>query len=263
MPQPSILDLYIKSAPNPQNDLDIFQGEWASILPSPHSELKAGSNLLFDDVRVSWFTDEIGGVMNKSVLELGPLEGGHAYMLEKLGASKIVAIEANTRSFLKCLIVKNLLDLKRAQFLCGDFIEFLRQEGLNFQVCFASGVLYHMQNPAELIALLTRCCSEHLFVWTHYYDDVIISSNPALAPKFKSSTQSEYESFKHTLYRQEYQSALGFSGFCGGNASTSCWMTRTDISRWLQHFGFDVEGINFDQPDHPNGPALALVAKRR
>ena len=184
-------------------------------------------------------------------------------MLERSGASEIVAIEANTRSFLKCLIVKNLLDLKRAQFLCGDFVEFLRQEGLSFQVCFASGVLYHMQNPAELISLLARCCSEHLLIWTHYYDGAIISSNPALAPKFKSSTQNEYDGFKHTLYQQEYQSALNYSGFCGGSAPTSCWMTQVDIVRCLQHFGFDVVGTSFEQPDHQNGPAMALIAKQR
>lgn len=263
-PQPSVLDLYVASAPSPQNALDIFKGEWSSALSEPFSHLSAGSSQLFDDARIHWLAGEIGGFTNKSVLELGPLEGGHTCMAEKLGASSIVAIESNTRAFLKSLIIKELYELKRARFLCGDFIEFLRQdEAPSFQVCLASGVLYHMQNPVELIALLTRRCLEHLFLWTHYYDPAVIAATPSLSPKFNSATQSEYAGFQHTLYRQEYQAALAWSGFCGGSAPISAWMTRDDIFRCLEYFGFEVQGINFDQPDHQNGPSLALIAKRR
>jgi hypothetical protein len=126
-------------------------------------------------------------------------------MLEKLHASRIVAIEANTRAFLKCLIIKELLGLQQMRFLCGNFVEYLRQDEENFQICLASGVLYHMQNPAELIALLARRCSEHLFMWTHYYEPTIISANPLVSPKFIGSIDNEYRGFHHTLYRQEYQ----------------------------------------------------------
>jgi hypothetical protein len=186
-------------------------------------------------------------------------------MLEKLGASEITAIESNTRAFLKCLIIKELLKLERARFLCGDFLEFLRQadESVKYQICIASGVLYHMQNPVELIALLSRHCSDHLFLWTHYYDANVISINPVLSPKFTSTSQSEYEGFRHTLYRQEYQAALQWGGFCGGNAPISAWLTREDLTRCLEHFGFDIQGFNFEQLDHPNGSAIALIAKRR
>mgnify|MGYP000013171151 CR=1 FL=1 len=262
--KPSVIDLYIRSAPNPQNALDIFEGEWSSALSEPFSHLRTGAARLFDDGRIYWFAEAIGGVVNKSVLELGSLEAGHTCMLEKLGAASIVAIESNTHAFLKSLIIKELYELKRAHFLCGDFIAFLQQEDThNYQVCLASGVLYHMQNPVELIALLTRRCLEHLLIWTHYYDETIISGNPSLSPKFTDSTQSEYEGFQHTLYRQEYQAALAWNGFCGGNAPSSCWMTRTNIIQCLEHFGFEVQGINFEDPKHPNGPAFALIAKRR
>jgi hypothetical protein len=263
MSQPSILDSYVKSAPNVQNALDIFKGEWASKLPSPFADLDAGSSELFNDARVTWLAEKIGGAVDRSVLELGPLEGGHTYMFEKLGASEIVAIEANTRAFLKCLIIKELFDLKRARFLCGDFVEYLRQEKATFQICFASGVLYHMQNPVELIALLAEHCSEHLFLWTHYYDASVILPSPPLAAKFNGSRQNDYKGFTHTLYRQEYQSALNFAGFCGGSAPTSCWMAKADIVRCLEYFGFEVVATEFDHPDHPNGPAIAFLAKRR
>lgn len=257
-----ILDSYIKSAPDPQNALDIFQGEWSSRLPPPFHNLSAGSALLFDDPRIKWFIEEIGGVSGKSILELGPLEGGHTYLLEKSGAAEITAIEANTRSYLKCLVVKELLKLQKANFLCGDFVEYLGQKGESFEACLASGVLYHMQKPAELIALLTNRCTQYIFLWTHYYNHEIISADPNLSHKFSEPIQGEYQGFKHQLYRQEYKTALGWSGFCGGNAPISYWMTRQDILDCLRYFGFDDLRINFDQPNHPNGPSFAITAIR-
>lgn len=258
----SILDQYSTSAPSPQNALDIFDGEWSSAFPAPLSTLRAGSIELFGDDRVRWFAESVGGVQGKSVLELGPLEGGHSYMLDRLGASSIVAIESNTRAFLKCLIVKELLGLERVHFLFGDFLEYLRTREDTFDLCMASGVLYHMQNPAELVALIGRCCTGHLCLWTHYFDAKIIASNPQLAPKFTENSSQDFEGFRHTLYRQEYRAALNWPGFCGGSAPTSHWMTRDDIFRCLRHFGFEIEGVAFEEPAHPNGPALALVARR-
>ena len=74
-----------------------------------------------------WLVEQLGGVRDLSILELGPLEGGHTYWLEKMGAKSILALEANTRAFLKCLVVKEVYGLERAKFLCGDFMGFLRR----------------------------------------------------------------------------------------------------------------------------------------
>src|SRR5262245_46615088 len=103
-----LLDTYVRTAPDPQNALDIFREEWASKLPPPLDRCQAGPHLLFDDARIRWLDKEAGGVQGRTALELGPLEGGHAYMLEQLGASDVTAVEGNTRAFLKCLVVKEL-----------------------------------------------------------------------------------------------------------------------------------------------------------
>jgi len=119
-----------------------------------------------------------------------------------------------------------------------------------------------MQNPAELIALLAKRCTQHLFLWTHYYDRAIISASQVHAPRFNYSQPAEYEGFQHTLYRQEYQKALDWGGFCGGSAAISNWLSRDDLIRCLRHFGFCDLRFNFDFPSHPNGPALAIIATR-
>jgi hypothetical protein len=261
LPNGVVLDCYVSAAPSPQNALDIFKGDWSSRLPKPFDQFKAGAIDLFRDARMTWMIEQIGGVQGQSVVELGPLEGGHTYMLHEAGASELVAIESNSRAFLKCLIVKELLGLHRARFLYGDFVEYLRSCPRRFDIALASGVLYHMRNPVELIALLARV-TDRIFVWTHYYDSAIITASPALAPKFLSSAVAEYDGFEHTLYRQEYLDALCWSGFCGGSHADSAWMSRSDILSCVRYFGFQDIEIAFEAPDHPNGPSFAFLAQR-
>jgi len=260
---PSVLDRYVTTIPNAQNAVDIFRGEWSSVLPEAAGASSAGFSNLFDDARIKWFIDSIGGVSGKDVLELGPLEGGHTWTLEQRGAASILAIEANTHAFLKCLVTKELLEMKRARFVCGDFLEYLRNTDKAFHVCIACGVLYHMLNPAELIDLLSRHCSDRLFVWTHYYDKALVAANKAIAPRFEQApSPSNYRGFAHTLNRQEYQATLNWGGFCGGVDRASNWLTKEDLFRCIAHFGLEIEAISFDEPNHPNGPALAFSARR-
>jgi hypothetical protein len=256
-----ILDSYVLSIPSAQNALDIFRGEWSSKFPPPFGHLVAGPLQLFQDPRVEWALSVLGGVANKTVLELGPLEGGHSYMLERGGAARVTAIEANTRSFLKCLITKELLGLQRCHFLCGDFVHYLRESRETFDVCFASGVLYHMLDPVELLASLSLH-TDRLFIWTHYYDDELISNNQALRPKFSPGTPHSTAGFEHTLFRQEYLTALEWSGFCGGGRAHSHWMTRADILAALKFLGFKEIITACDEPAHQNGPAFCIAATK-
>src|ERR1035437_8430204 len=99
----SILDSYVRTAHSVQNALDIFVSEWASRLPPPWSKCAAGGIPLFEDGRIVWALQQLGGCEGQRALELGPLEGGHSYMLESHGAASVLAVEANTRAFLKCL----------------------------------------------------------------------------------------------------------------------------------------------------------------
>lgn len=257
-----ILDRYITSFPCEQNALDIFKNEWASRLPEPFAQLAAGNIPLFEDGRINWCVKSLGGIQGQTILELGPLEAGHTYMLEKKGAASILSIEANTRAYLKCLIIKEILDLKRAKFICGDFVKYLQNCATKFDVCIASGVLYHMTNPVELLSLISQV-TDKIFIWTHYYDRDLLAANPhKIAKKFPSSISAEYNGFKHTLYRYEYLTALADPGFCGGSQAFSYWMSRGDILAALEYLGFNEIRINFEKPDHPNGPSFAVLAIR-
>lgn len=256
-----MLDQYVRAAPDPQHAIDIFANDWWSQLPESASTLRAGPLPLFADSRVSWAIEAMDGVAGKTVLELGPLEGGHTYMLERAGAASIVAIEASTRAFLKCLIVKELLDLQRAHFQLGDFEEYLRADGPRFDAVLASGVLYHVRNPVELIHNLGRI-TDRVFIWTQYYVKERVEAIAHMAHRFGHSERAEHAGYPHTLYRYDYGDFLDTTRFAGGSEEFSHWLSREDILGALRHAGFDDIRIGEDDPQHANGPAISLVARR-
>jgi hypothetical protein len=255
----SILDHYVTSAPNAQNAVDIFEGEWSSQFPPEAGALRAGAWPLFEDKRLAWGLAKLGGISGGNALELGPLEAGHTYMLGRAGAASVVAVEANTRAYLKCLIVKETLRMTHAQFLCGDFMEYLRSGPGPFDLCVASGVLYHMKNPAELIGLLSRA-SRRLYLWSHYFDRATMA--PDLAAKFSEGAAAEHDGFRHTLYRQSYGESAARPGFCGAGTQFSHWMSHDDVLGCLRRYGYTRIDVDYPAPDHPYGPNFAIAAVR-
>jgi len=252
---------YFAAAPSPQNALDIFEGEWYTSLPGEYHKLRAGAIGLFDDPRLKWGLSEISDLTGKRVLELGPLEGAHTYMLEHAGAESVTAIDGNPRAYLKCLVLKEVLGLHRSHFLCGNFVEYLRATPPKVDFVVASGVLYHMTNPVQLIELISRV-TDCVFIWTHYYDETAVAKKPEIRRKLIGQHSAEYGGFRHILHRYEYWGSFGLKRFIGGPNPHSFWMERKAILDCLRYFGFQSITTNFEEIDHPDGPALALVARR-
>lgn len=251
---------YVTTLPSAQNALDLFEGEWTARLPSPFQNLKAGDAGVFQDARIAWLGERLDNPGSMHVLECGPHEGGHTYMLEQMGVASILSIEANTHAFLRCLVVKELLGLKRSRFMLGDFVTYLRNSD-HYDLIVACGVLYHLVNPVEAIALMSKA-TDQLYIWSHYYDEQKIKKQPVLAHHFRSSSPAEYGGFKHTLHRQHYQTRLGNAGFNGGSEHYSHWLSRDDLIGSLKFFGFNDITIHFDYPDESIGPSISLLAKR-
>jgi len=257
----NILDEYVTSKPCAQNVVDIFEDQWSSRFPLEAGDLQAGKIELFNDPRMTWGLEQIGGCQGSTVLELGPLEAGHTYMLERGGASAITAVEANTRAFLKCLATREILDLKHVRFLLGDFLEYLRDNEEPYDICVANGVLYHMREPAELIYLISRT-SDRAIIWTQYYDDEVISSDRSKERYFSEKSSHDFRGFKYETHKYSYLEALDSGSFCGGTAPFASWMYRKDILDCLKHFGFNNIKIEFDDPLAGNGPSFCIACTR-
>jgi hypothetical protein len=208
--------------------------------------------------------EELGSIDGFEVLELGPLEAGHTYMLEKSGAN-VFAIEANFDAFMRCLIVKNRFDL-RAKFVLGDFVKSFGP-GKHYDLVIASGVLYHMTNPVDLLQKIAGV-TNRVFLWTHYYEADISLWAPPLQAKIGTKWRpQDAQVFKIgnlpiRVVPQLYEEALGWAGFCGGPEQGSSWIYRDDLLSALRTLGFNDIRISFEALDHPNGPSFCILAQR-
>lgn len=259
--QKAAVSEFFMEKPSPQAIADLFAGEWSSAFPaSSNVVVKPGHAALFDDPRITALERNLGPVAGKKVLELGPLEAAHTYMLHELGAAQITAIEANKRAFLKCLAVKEIFGLQRARFLLGDSVEYLESTDQKFDIILASGILYHMTDPVRMLEALTSH-ADRVFVWTHYYDEAVIRTRNDKA-FFDTPKALDADGALIGAKRGYPEMALSWSGFSGGNQPHAVWLTRDSILNFFAGKGFSTVTVEFDHPSHPNGPAFAFSASR-
>ncbi|MCH6254925.1 hypothetical protein MLD52_00070 [Puniceicoccaceae bacterium K14] len=251
---------FFGTPPSNQNAIDIFEGQWSSYFPDSYETQTGGSAGLFEDERLLWAQENLGGFQNKRILELGPLEGGHSFMIEQMGAEQIDSIEANSEAYLRCLVTKEICKLRRTNFLLGDFTRHIETSNTHYHTGIACGVLYHQRDPINLIRLLASCC-DSLFIWTHYFEKEAISKIEHLKGKFAHSEDVSCEGYEHTLHHYEYGKALEWNGFCGADYASACWLSEDDILNGLQYFGYEITAKKYEP--NPNGAAIWLSCKKQ
>lgn len=255
-----VLDHYVSGFPSKQNAIDSVPG-WTGAMP-PETGLTAGRAALFADTRIAWLLRDCYPIEGKTVLELGPLEGFHTYMLEKAGAAHIDAIEANALAFVRCLITKEVLGLNRANFHLGDFLKWLEQGDTSYDLIVASGVLYHSHDPVHLLELIASK-AQSLFLWTHYFDDAAMPKGDLRRVPFSERVETrEAHGVAVRLHERSYYKAWRDPSFCGGIQDRHFWIDRADILALLKACGFDRIEIAHEEPDHVNGPSFSIFAHR-
>ncbi|GJD79880.1 class I SAM-dependent methyltransferase [Methylobacterium gregans] len=235
--------------------------EWVSKLPVAQSGL-GGTATLFEDQRIRILLD-LCPVDNYRVLELGPFEAGHTYMLHGAGAESIDAIEAHRSSYIKCVLAKEALDLTRAHFYLGDFVAWLQNTTKAYDLAVASGVLYHMADPVGLLDLLCKRANR-IFLWTHYAPTTPYPDGHPLKQAYTGEIDEiEHKGEKLKLYQRTYLDVANTSTFCGGVRDRHAWMEKDGILALLRVNGFATQHVFMDQPEgHPNGPCLCIYAEK-
>ena len=253
-------EFFTQSGPSNQSTLDLVGANWISKVPLKHTT--SGSIPLFEDGRIDWLTSrvEIDGF---EVLELGSFEGGHTFMLNNAGGN-VTAIESNSLSYLKSLVAKELLGFK-AKYIYADFIQFLDNCD-NFDLVVASGVLYHMENPVELLYKISLH-TNRIFIWTHYFDNDFSKVNNEFSlrihDKFTVANEiASYGNFSYSVVTQKYLESLDLKEFCGGPTEKSSWMFKDDIIDMIHKLGFDTVEVVLENADHKHGPSCAIYAER-
>ncbi len=248
----------VADAPSPQATVGMIEG-WHSSFPANSGIDTGGYAGVFEDPRVSWAIARLGGVEGANIAELGPLEGGHTYMLDRAGAKSIVAVEGYKRSYLKCLVAKEVLGIKSAHFLLGDFVAWLESEPSRFDVVWASGVLYHMTEPLKLLRLIAQH-TDKLFLWTRFYPDDFSPRRP-FRPPLVGIRQVPFDGKLIPHFERSYV-MTSRPWFCGGVYSGCAWLRRGDILDALSALGFAKIEIGFEEQTQDGEPSFALVARR-
>ena len=235
--------------PTAQNAIDLIP-QWTSLFPAA-AGVTAGAMDLFNDFRINWALEKFGkDIAGKKVLELGPLEGGHTTMLTQRGAF-VDAIEASRTAYLKCLIVKEILQVQNARFHLGDCVQWAEKASQRYDLVVACGVLYHMEDPLRLLRALANLTDE-LYLWTVYVD------KPGLKP-------TKVENIGDLPVRM-YGIAYGPKdvGFTGGAPAMAHWTNKSDILGALSRLGFDQIEVAHDRPEGESGspPTYSVYARR-
>jgi hypothetical protein len=246
--------------PSHQNAVELVPG-WNHAFP-PQYAIKAGDAVLYDDGRIRWAAEQFGSFTGKRVLELGPLEAIHTSMLEHYGPAVLDAVEANVAAYLRCLIAKQVLDLRLARFHLGNFVPWLERDDLRYDLIVACGVLYHMSDPIHLLDLMSRR-ADAVYLWTHYFDATAMPPDDPRGLAFVKRTRT-VRCGDHTvrLRGRRYYGADRNAMFCGGPEDLHYWMEKPAIIDVLHWLGFDDVRTADDSPDHPNGPAISIFARR-
>lgn len=245
--------------PAQQNAVDLVPG-WHHAFPEQYT-IRAGQAELYNDGRIQWAIEQFGNFEGKRVLELGPLEAFHTAMLERQNPSVLDAVEANVAAYLRCLITKQVLDLRLAKFHLGNFLRWLERDNLKYDLIVGCGVLYHMNDPIELLDLISRR-TDAVYIWTHYFDPTATQNDPRYLALDGSVRTVRCGQHTISLHGRHYYGAEKDIMFCGGPEDLHYWMEKTQIVDVLRTLGFDDVRSAHDHPDHPNGHAISIFARR-
>lgn len=254
------LDRYVDSAPSSQNAIDLVPG-WSTSFPD-HCGVTAGALATYLDARITWAIACYGEpLVDREVLELGPLEAGHTAMLEAAGA-RVDAVEANQLAFTRCLVAKEIMGLTRSRFWLGDFVKWLENTEKTYDLIIASGVLYHMTDPLHLIDLIAKRTNA-VYLWTHLLtEESMPPTDPRRAVFAQKTEEHDFHGVTVRAYRRTYLKAAKDPAFCGGMRDEHRWLHRDDLLAALRVVGFTNIQTNHDQPDHKFGPALSIFASK-
>lgn len=188
----------------------------------------------------------------KTVLELGPLEGGNTVLLTKLGVARVVAVEARVENYVKCCVIKNLLGLDNARFLLGDAREISPETHGRFDLALVAGVLYHLDDPHVLLQHLSGM-TDTLLISTHYADD----SSPTPEARVLTLTTP------HGEYRGRVFQEGGLSEINSGVQSWSFWPFEETLLRMLADAGYrDVRVLRKNPVPDEVYKLIYLIARK-
>ncbi len=191
-----------------------------------------------DDVRTELVVDACGGSLDgRTVVDLGCLEGGFALAFAQRGAEHVLGIEARELSVERCELARTMLGIENARFIVADIKhETSRHEP--FDVVFATGILYHVADPADFLRTMRSACRHVALIDTHVAraDQATHDCSPMLTRESHGTT---YRGRMFPEYPpdvdEDAKEAMMWSAYSDADAF---WPIEEDLVRMMRDAGF-------------------------
>jgi SAM-dependent methyltransferase len=220
-------------------DLLPFTTHQIAVAPERWTMASGGVNA-DEDVRTTILCEELGDRLSQStVIDLGCLEGGFSVELARRGVQHVVGVEARQISVDRCNLVRDLLGLTNVSFRCADVNDELRQAAAGFDAVLATGILYHLPDPAASLKTIRSACRGFALVDTHiavlegptHYCSEELSELLSGGQTYRGRTFWEYDANATEADQQGYTLAAY------GNPE-SFWPLEAELVRMMDDAGF-------------------------
>ena len=188
-------------------------------------------------------------VRDQRILEIGPLEGHHSIILEKMGVRQNIAIEARAANLEKCARIKQKYHLEHTQFVQYNLENLYKGEITPsfegpFDLVFCLGVLYHLPDPGRGLEWM-RSQATTLFVGTEYFNGNAPSVNYV---------------YKGKVYKAAQAVEGGISDPVSGMSTASVYLCEDDLIRLIHEAGYATVSV-LGKDLQNNFPHITLLAE--
>lgn len=189
----------------------------------------------------------LGAIEGKKVLDVGCNDGFFLFECRKLGASRVVGIEADQRFCNHAILINELLDLGGIEIKNISAYDITPDLGL-FDITLLLGVFYHLKNPMAVIDKLSEITTEMIIIET-----AIRNSQQDINNRKRGKLGNPLMEFIEQPYKLSvYDGALNW---WAPNTECVCAMLRSSGFRNTEV----IEEYIFEPPQPPNRFGRAII----
>lgn len=169
---------------------------------------------------------------NKTLIDLGCLEGGHSVRFARMGFD-VLGLEVRKQNYDCCMYAKERVNLPNLNFVQDNVLN-IEKYG-KFDVVFCCGLFYHLDNPKQMLEKLSKQTKKMLILQTHFSltgSDV----NEGIPGEWwqEFGTKESHQNDKESSRWSSYHNARSF------------WIKKEVLIGLIKDNGFDIVYEQFD-----------------
>lgn len=191
-----------------------------------------------------------GSLRGVRVLDLGCLEGGYTAAFARAGAKEALGLDARELNIARCELVQRELGLRNLRFEVADVRELSADRQGTFDCVFASGILYHVEDPFQVVSGIADVCSGWALIDTHVAEPEGVHTEPLETRTWRGR---EYMGGVYTEYPDETPAEViaDQSLWSSYMNPRSFWLTERSLIDLLHETGFEyVTKVIVPRPWH-------------